>query len=78
MLFRSPHAAETRDQIVRLLDGGEVELLDTVAIAQRCCPEPLDVPESAGRLSGSTGRTLQLWDHRFGTDLMFVACLRRR
>mgnify|MGYP000051903016 CR=1 FL=1 len=29
-------------------------------------------------IKGYDGRTLQLWDHRFGTDLMFVACLRRR
>ena len=27
----SPHAAETRDQVIRLLERGEVELLDTVA-----------------------------------------------
>ncbi len=75
----SPHAAETREQLERLLKAaGEVELLDTVALANKCAPEPLDVPESAGVIAGFGGRTLQLWDHRFGTDLMFVACLRRR
>ena len=74
----SPHAAETRDQVARLLESGEVELLDTVALANECTPEALDVPASAGIIKGYDGRTLQLWDHRFGTDLMFVACLRRR
>ena len=74
----SPHAAETREQVERLLKAGEVELLDTVALANECAPEALDTPESAGVIAGFGGRTLQLWDHRFGTDLMFVACLRRR
>ena len=74
----SPHAAETRDQVARLLDLGDVDLCDTVALADDCAPSPLGVPDAAGRLSGAAGRTLQLWDHRFGTDLMFVACLRRR
>ena len=74
----SPHAAETRDQVIRLLERGEVELLDTVALADECAPYPLEVPPAAGRISGTQGRTLQLWDHRFGTDLMFVACLRKR
>ena len=74
----SPHAAETRDQVARLLEGGDVDLCDTVALADECAPFPLGVPDAAGRLSGVAGRTLQLWDHRFGTDLMFVACLRRR
>ena len=49
-----------------------------VALADECAPFPLGVPDAAGRLSGVAGRTLQLWYHRFGTDLMFVACLRRR
>ena len=74
----SPHAAETRDQVARLLEAGGVDLCDTVALADECAPFPLGVPDAAGRLSGVAGRTLQLWDHRFGTDLMFVACLRRR
>ena len=74
----SPHAAETREQVERLTQRGEVELLDTVALANDCCPAPLDVPASAGVIAGSQGRTLQLWDHRFGTDLMFVACMRKR
>ena len=65
-------------KVERLLKAGEVELLDTVALANECAPEALDVPASAGVIKGFSGRTLQLWDHRFGTDLMFVACLRKR
>ena len=65
-------------KVERLLKAGEVELLDTVALANECAPEALDVPAAAGVIAGYKGRTLQLWDHRFGTDLMFVACLRKR
>ena len=64
--------------MTRLLEAGDVELCDTVALADECAPSPLGVPAAAGRLLGVAGRTLQLWDHRFGTDLMFVACLRKR
>lgn len=74
----SPHAAETREQVERLLKTGEVELLDTVSLANECAPEALNMPAAAGVIAGYKGRTLQLWDHRFGTDLMFVACLRKR
>ncbi len=48
----SPHAAETRDQVTRLLESGEVELLDTVALANECAPDPLEVPASAGLITG--------------------------
>lgn len=74
----SPHVAETRDQVVRLLAGGKVELLDTIEIADDCALRALELPDTVGRIGGHGGRTLQLWDHRLGTDLMFVACLRRR
>lgn len=77
----SPHVRETRAQVERLLVRGDVELLDTVDLAQRLAPGDLDVPETAGRVlldgEGAPGRTLQLWGHRNGTDLMFVALLRR-
>ncbi|WP_175955485.1 transcription antitermination factor NusB [Schaalia sp. Marseille-Q2122] len=75
----SPHLAETRDQVEALLDAGEVELLDTVQIAQECAPLPLDIPQDAGRVKGGgEGRTLQLWQHRHGTDLMFMAAFRKK
>lgn len=73
----SPHVAETIDQVRRLLDGGGVELFDTVGIADTLTPDPLDVPAGAGRIGGHGGRTLQLWEHRNGTDLMFIAAMRR-
>lgn len=78
----SPHVRETRDQVERVLDRGGVDLLDTVALAEDLAPESLGVPTGAGTVTGMDGRvrqgrTLQLWQHRQGTDLMFVACLRR-
>ncbi len=73
----SPHPAETIEQVSRLLEGGGVELLDTVAIGEGLAPEPLAIPATAGRIGGAAGRTLQLWEHRHGTDLMFIAALRR-
>jgi len=68
----------TAELLIKSMERGEFELLDTVARADECAPYPLEVPPAAGRISGTQGRTLQLWDHRFGTDLMFVACLRKR
>lgn len=78
----SPHVRETRDQVERVLDRGGVDLLDTVALAEGLAPAPLGIRDGAGRVTGMDGttrpgRTLQLWQHRQGTDLMFVACLRR-
>lgn len=74
----SPVLAETNAQVASLLAEGGVELLDTVALASELSPVPLDVPEAAGRVrGGGAGRTLQLWEHRHGTDLMFIAAMRR-
>lgn len=74
----SPHVRETRHQIEAVLATGAVELLDTVTIAQNLAAAELDIPENAGRVRGSkTGRTLQLWQHRHDTDLMFIAALRK-
>jgi len=78
----SPHRRETRDQVERLLTTGAVELLDSPAVAQTAAAGPLGVPEGAGVVTGrrgrpAPGRTLQLWDHRQGTDLMFIALMRR-
>lgn len=73
----SPHRAETIDQVEALLAEGGLELLDTVAIGERLAPRSLEIPEGAGRIRGSRGRALQLWEHRHGTDLMFIAAMRR-
>lgn len=74
----SPHAEETRVQVEGALARGDVELLDTVEMAQALTPEPLEIPDSAGIVrGGGKGRTLQLWQHRHGTDLMFIAVLRK-
>ncbi len=74
----SPHARETRGQVERLLARGGVELLDTVDLANVLAVADLGIPAGAGAVTGSkSGRTLQLWEHRNGTDLMFAAVLRR-
>jgi 16S rRNA (cytosine967-C5)-methyltransferase len=61
----SPHLAETRHQIERLLAGdASVELVDAR-------------PAFAG-VPGTDGSAMvQLWPHRHGTDAMFFAALRR-
>ncbi len=74
----SPHVDETLGQVEALMSRGDCELLDAVALAQTILPEPLDIPEGAGRIAGSEGRVLQLWEHRMGTDLMFISLIRRR
>lgn len=74
----SPHAEETRRQVEEALARGGVELLDAAALARQCAPEPLEVPAGAGVVTGGgSGRTVQLWQHRHGTDLMFIAVLRK-
>ena len=78
----SPHVRETLDQVRRLAATGRVEVLDTQRIAAGLAPAPLGIPDDAdlvdqvGRI-GEPGRVLQLWGHRQGTDLMFVALMRR-
>ncbi|WP_026461072.1 transcription antitermination factor NusB [Schaalia suimastitidis] len=67
----SPHVAETIDQVRILLDGGAVELLDTAAVACRVAPEPLEG-------IGESGIGIQLWQHRHGSDLMYIAAMRKR
>lgn len=64
----SPHVAETHQQVARLLGNGGVELLDARAIARAESPSSIENPGEG---------LLQLWEHRNGTDLMFVATLRR-
>lgn len=72
----SPHVAETREQIEHALSHAPVELLDTAAIARTCVVS--DAPPLEGTEGpGGDGSTLQLWEHRHGSDLMFMACLRK-
>ena len=74
----SPHRQETRTQVERLLKNHSVELLDTASIAQQSASEDLHLPLQAGLVQGGgRGRTVQLWNHRNGTDFMFIASLRR-
>lgn len=74
----SPHADETRSQVEQALAAGGVELLDAVDVASELAPEPLNIPSTAGQVAGGQkGRTLQLWQHHHGTDLMFIATLRK-
>lgn len=74
----SPQVDETLGQVERLLDRGDLELLDAVTLAESLVPESLGVPEGAGAVAASKGRVLQLWEHRMGTDLMFISLFRRR
>ncbi|MDK8299950.1 MAG: 16S rRNA methyltransferase, partial [Actinomycetaceae bacterium UMB1218B] len=73
----SPHVDETLAQVEKLLKTGKVELLDTVALGEALAPESLNVPDAAGRIKKYPGRTLQLWEHRNGTDLMFIAAMKK-
>jgi 16S rRNA (cytosine967-C5)-methyltransferase len=62
----SPHLAETRDQIARVLgDWPELELLDA-----RPAFGPMPLLGECGQV--------QLWPHRHGTDAMFFAALTKR
>ena len=69
----SPVVQETLDQISRVLSTGHVELLDLRPVASRITPRPLNLPEA----EGIAARTIQLWEHRNETDLMFIAALRK-
>ncbi|HST48966.1 RsmB/NOP family class I SAM-dependent RNA methyltransferase [Jatrophihabitans sp.] len=61
----SPHLAETRQQVERVLAGGLAELVDAR-------------PAFAGVPDLGDSAMVQLWPHRHGTDAMFFAALRRR
>ena len=69
----SPVLAETHEQVSRVLSGGQVELINLVPVAAQITPRPLDLPPS----KGIAASTLQLWEHRNETDLMFIAALRK-
>lgn len=83
----SPHAAETQNVLLDLLEDGEVELLDTAAAVARVCrPEAFDAqslpglqaPGVAPAEGEEAATTVQLWPHVHGTDAMFLALLRKK
>lgn len=66
----SPHAAETRQVITRVLrDRSDIEILDA--------PEQLNQVTRSGAGDVGSGPFVQLWPHVHGTDAMFLALLRR-
>ena len=69
----SPVVQETLDQISRVLSAGRVELVDLRPVASQITPRPLNLPQA----EGIAARTIQLWEHRNETDLMFIAALRK-
>ena len=69
----SPVVQETLDQISRVLSAGRVELVDLHPVASQITPRPLNLPQA----EGIAARTIQLWEHRNETDLMFIAALRK-
>ena len=69
----SPVVQETLDQISRVLSSGRVELVDLRPVASQITPRPLNLPQA----EGIAARTIQLWEHRNETDLMFIAALRK-
>jgi 16S rRNA (cytosine967-C5)-methyltransferase len=65
----SPHVAETREVVADVLAGrADAELLDAPALLPEVdglrCPEP-------------SGKYVQFWPHRHGTDAIFLAVIRR-
>jgi 16S rRNA (cytosine967-C5)-methyltransferase len=67
----SPHLAETRDQVDRLLvrHGDVLEPVDAVDVIRGLAVRDPGLAD---------GLSAQLWPHRAGTDAMFVALFRRR
>jgi len=67
----SPHLAETRAIVDRVLRGNEaIEEIDAREVLQGLVRQPMDL--AGDHLSA------QLWPHRHETDAMFIALLRRR
>ncbi|MFD5600529.1 RsmB/NOP family class I SAM-dependent RNA methyltransferase [Leucobacter sp. NPDC058333] len=66
----SPHIAETRVIVDRLLRGHpELTEIDARAVVQEVARGDVDLPGSA--------LSAQLWPHRHGTDAMFISLLER-
>ena len=56
-----------------MLSGGQVELINLAPVAAQITPRPPRPSQS----QGIAASTLQLWEHRNETDLMFIAALRK-
>ena len=82
----SPHAAETQNVLLDVLEDGDVELLDTAGVVRSVMlPGPardeltgLEMPGATPAEGFERATTVQLWPHVHGTDAMFLALLRRR
>ncbi|WP_288782198.1 RsmB/NOP family class I SAM-dependent RNA methyltransferase [uncultured Kocuria sp.] len=83
----SPHPAETQNVLLDLLNGDDVELLDTGAAMQAAAlPGALEGDAAPGApMAGAPvaegqkeATTAQLWPHVHGTDAMFMALLRKK
>jgi 16S rRNA (cytosine967-C5)-methyltransferase len=65
----SPHLAETRDVIARVLARhGDLDVLDAPALLPEVAGLPCPAPDD---------RFVQFWPHRHGTDAIFLALFRR-
>jgi len=65
----SPHVAETKVAIADAVRRHNLVLLDAPALLRAVTGDV--------ELNSGEGKTAQLWPHRYGTDAMFIALLRR-
>lgn len=78
----SPHRSETVDQVARVLESGQVTLLDVYDVAACLTPEDLRatgvIPEGLAPTTRTVlQRSLQLWPHIHKTDAMYIALLKK-
>lgn len=79
----TPVVEETIGQVVRILKGGQVQLIDAPKIAQRWLGTPQSLtgnvwPEHITSIEKDVAeKSVQMWTHVHGTDAMFVCLLRK-
>ncbi|WP_022872303.1 RsmB/NOP family class I SAM-dependent RNA methyltransferase [Nesterenkonia alba] len=75
----SPHVAETVLQVEDLLKRrDDLRLLDAAEpMAEVALPTGRKLLSSTPKVSGTAGKTVQLWPHVHGTDAMFFALLQK-
>lgn len=71
----SPHWAETAGIVDRVVEAGDVEVLDAAAVLAEVTGRDAESFASAAR---GEGRYAQLWPDLHDSDAMFLALLRRR